>query len=108
MDESAHHHTDRLEDSAEVSDDAPTAPVRDEQRDEVLARAVIDALADGMTWEQIGARLGVPRPSRHDAVTDREWQDAIVDHENARAQRIQRRPQESPHHHHAPKPPRAG
>jgi hypothetical protein len=93
MDESAHRHRhrrDRLEDSSAASDDAG-APAG-EQRDELLARAVIDALVEGMSWEQIGARLGVPRPTRPAAVTDRDWQDAIVDRENARAQRIQPEP----------------
>jgi hypothetical protein len=88
MDESTRHHPgDRSEGSAAASDGAGVGV--GEQRDELLARAVIDALVDRMSWEQIAARLGVPRPTRHTAVTDRDWQDAIVDRENARAQRIQ-------------------
>ncbi|WP_280783915.1 TetR/AcrR family transcriptional regulator [Rhodococcus opacus] len=78
---------DRPEDSAAASDDAGGSA--GEQRDELLARAVIEALAEGMSWEQIGARLGVSRPSRSGTVCDRDWQDAIVDQENARARRIQ-------------------
>jgi hypothetical protein len=88
---------DRPEDFAVASDDAGGSA--GEQRDELLARAVIEALAEGMSWAQIGARLGVSRPSRPGTVCDRDWQDAIVDHENARARRIQPGPPEgrSPH-----------
>lgn len=89
MDESAHPR-DQADYSAAVSDGAGVTA--GEQRDELLARAVIDALAEGMSWEQIAARLGVPRPARHGTITDRDWQDAIVDRENARAQRIQPEP----------------
>ncbi|QSE86966.1 hypothetical protein JWS14_48320 (plasmid) [Rhodococcus koreensis] len=47
------------------------------------------ALTQGASWAQICARLGVPHPCAPDReCSDRQWQDAIVDHENARAQRI--------------------
>ena len=56
-----------------------------EQDEELLARSVIDALAGGRSWEQIGTRLGVAAPTAHSGpVTDRDWQEAVVDHENAR------------------------
>ena len=60
-----------------------------EQAEELLTRAVSEALAAGMSWAQIGGRLGVPPPvaRRHTVVTERDWQEAIVAHENARAAR---------------------
>ncbi|QSE87906.1 hypothetical protein JWS13_04140 (plasmid) [Rhodococcus pseudokoreensis] len=60
-----------------------------EQTDEFLARAVIAALTEGMSWEQIATRLGVPRPfTAGGSPTEQDWQNAIVAHENARAGRI--------------------
>ncbi|MBC2644544.1 MULTISPECIES: hypothetical protein [unclassified Rhodococcus (in: high G+C Gram-positive bacteria)] len=56
-----------------------------EQGDELLARAVIDALLEGMSWERIAARLDVPRPARNATMTDRDRQDAIVDRETPSA-----------------------
>ncbi|RYF60163.1 MAG: hypothetical protein EOO27_06835 [Comamonadaceae bacterium] len=60
-----------------------------EQAEELLTRAVSEALAADMSWAQIGGRLGVPPPvaRRHAVVTERDWQEAIVAHENARAAR---------------------
>lgn len=56
-----------------------------EEDEELRARSVIDALARGLSWEQIGTRLGVAPPAAHGGpATDRDWQDAIVDHDNAR------------------------
>lgn len=63
------------------------SPVRlpGEEDEELLARSVIDALAGGLSWEQIGTRLGVTAPIAYGSpVTDRDWQDAVVDHENER------------------------
>lgn len=63
------------------------SPVRlpGEEDEELLARSVIDALAGGMSWEQIGTRLGVAAPTAYGSkATDRDWQEAVVDHENAR------------------------
>ncbi|WP_016885065.1 MULTISPECIES: hypothetical protein [unclassified Rhodococcus (in: high G+C Gram-positive bacteria)] len=58
------------------------------QTDELLAKAVGAALAAGMSWAQIGGRLGVPNPAAgQDVVTDQDWQEAIVAHENARVSR---------------------
>ena len=56
-----------------------------EPGEELLARAVTAALTQGASWAQIGARLGVPdlcAPDRE--CSDRQGQDAIVDHKNAR------------------------
>ncbi|MFC9906899.1 hypothetical protein ACFVJ3_43215 [Rhodococcus sp. NPDC127593] len=60
-----------------------------DRTDELLTRAVIEALAAGRSWAQIATQLGVPPPSDRDneAVTDHERQEAIVAHENARAAR---------------------
>ncbi|QHE73156.1 hypothetical protein [Rhodococcus sp. WAY2] len=60
-----------------------------EQAEELLTRAVSEALAAGRSWAQIGGRLGVPPPvaRRHAVVTERDWQEAIVAHEIARAAR---------------------
>lgn len=43
-----------------------------------------------MSWAQIAAQLGVPPPvvRDHAALTDHDWQEAIVAHENARAARL--------------------
>ncbi|WP_237720586.1 MULTISPECIES: hypothetical protein [Rhodococcus] len=35
-----------------------------DQTDDLLARAVAEALTAGMSWAQIAAQLGVPPPSR--------------------------------------------
>ena len=58
--------------------------------DDLLTRAVTEALAAGVSWAQIAAQLGVPPPVArgHAAVTDHVWQEAIVAHENARAARL--------------------
>ncbi|SEB29071.1 hypothetical protein [Rhodococcus koreensis] len=60
------------------------------QTDDLLTRAVIEALKAGTSWAHIATQLGVPPPVARDhlAVTDREWQEAIVAHENARAARL--------------------
>ncbi|MDF3313044.1 hypothetical protein P3H15_49930 [Rhodococcus sp. T2V] len=58
--------------------------------DELLARAVIEALQAGTSWAQIAAQLGVPPSSaggRAD-MTEHDWQEAIITHENARAARL--------------------
>ncbi|BAH56183.1 hypothetical protein ROP_pKNR-00910 (plasmid) [Rhodococcus opacus B4] len=58
------------------------------QTEDLLTRAVIEALKAGKSWAHIATQLGVPPPSTCDHVaTDRDWQEAIVDHENARAAR---------------------
>ncbi|WP_029538669.1 MULTISPECIES: hypothetical protein [unclassified Rhodococcus (in: high G+C Gram-positive bacteria)] len=69
--------------------DVPGAVSGGAQTDDLLTRAMTEALAAGMSWAQIGARLGVPPPAArdHGVVTDRDWQEAIVAHENARAAR---------------------
>ncbi|MDT2009423.1 hypothetical protein FXW78_46435 [Rhodococcus opacus] len=59
--------------------------------EELLAQAVTAALTQRASWAQIGARLGVPDPCAPHPIcecSDLQWQNAIVDHENARAQRI--------------------
>ncbi|MFV9456951.1 hypothetical protein ACNJ7E_26415 [Rhodococcus sp. NM-2] len=60
------------------------------QTEDLLTRAVIEALAAGRSWAHIATQLGVPPPVTRDdlAVTDRDWQEAIVAHENARAARL--------------------
>ncbi|WP_225858176.1 hypothetical protein [Rhodococcus wratislaviensis] len=60
-----------------------------ERTDDLLTRAVAEALAAGTSWAQIGARLGVPPPAAddHGVVSDVAWQEAIVAHENERASR---------------------
>ena len=61
-----------------------------DQTDDLLTRAVTEALAAGMPWAQIAAQLGVPLPALCDSavVTDHDWQEAIVAYENARAARL--------------------
>ncbi|MFD9663474.1 hypothetical protein ACFWAY_17900 [Rhodococcus sp. NPDC059968] len=79
---------EQVTDPGSGSDDTGLAPPG-EQTDEFLARAVTAALAEGMSWEQIATRLGVPPPpTSGGAPTDQDWQNAIAAHENARAQRI--------------------
>ncbi|MFC9361984.1 hypothetical protein ACFTZB_36105 [Rhodococcus sp. NPDC057014] len=58
--------------------------------DELLARAVIEALKSGRSWAQIAAQLGVPPPPTRDGgdLTEHDWQEAIIAHENARAARL--------------------
>ncbi|QQZ19361.1 hypothetical protein GO592_38835 (plasmid) [Rhodococcus sp. 21391] len=58
--------------------------------EELLAQAVVAALKQGASWAQIGAHLGVPDPCAppHGGCSDLQWQNAIVEHQNARAQRI--------------------
>ncbi|MGY4783660.1 hypothetical protein ACVH9Z_27550 [Rhodococcus opacus] len=58
--------------------------------DDLLTRAVTESLAAGISWAQIAAQLGVPPPVArgHGAVTDHDWQESIVAHENARAARL--------------------
>ncbi|QQZ19306.1 hypothetical protein GO592_35625 (plasmid) [Rhodococcus sp. 21391] len=53
--------------------------------EEFLTHAVAAALVDGDSW----ARLGVPAPHAADGgvPSDEDWQNAIVEHENARATR---------------------
>ncbi|MDF3313408.1 hypothetical protein P3H15_51855 [Rhodococcus sp. T2V] len=62
--------------------------------DELLARAVIEALKAGKSWAQIAAQLGVPPRSAGSPadMTDHDWQEAIVAHENARATRLNDQP----------------
>ena len=61
-----------------------------DRTDGLLTRAVIEALAAGRSWAHVAAQLGVLPPATRDAadVTDRDWQEAIVAHENARAARL--------------------
>ncbi|MGW5152880.1 hypothetical protein [Rhodococcus koreensis] len=61
-----------------------------DRTDELLARAVVEALKAGRTWAQIAAQLGIPPPSADGTadMTDHDWQEAIVAHENARATRL--------------------
>lgn len=61
-----------------------------DRTDDLLAQAVTGALKAGMSWAQIAAQLGVPPSVAHDhaALTDHDWQEAIVAHENARAARL--------------------
>ena len=60
------------------------------QSEDLLTRAVIEALTAGRSWAHIATQLGVPPPTTRDhlAVTDRDWQESIVAHENARAARL--------------------
>jgi hypothetical protein len=64
----------------------------EERAGELLAGAVADALAEGTSWSQIGARLGVPPPTTADGgtPTDRDWQNAVAHHENTGAQQRHR------------------
>ncbi|MDT2006521.1 hypothetical protein FXW78_21115 [Rhodococcus opacus] len=56
--------------------------------EELLAEAITAALTQGGSWAQIGARLGFPDPcAPSGACSDLQWQNAIVDLENARAHR---------------------
>ena len=73
-----------------VDSDSHAAVFRGDQTDDLLTRAVTEALAAGMSWAQIAAQLGVPSPVARDhaAVTDHDWQEAIVAHENARVARL--------------------
>jgi len=61
-----------------------------DRADDLLAGAVTEALTVGMPWAQIASQLGVPSPVARDhaALTDHDWQEAIVAHENARAARL--------------------
>ena len=61
-----------------------------DQTDDRLARAVIEALQAGRSWAHIATDLGVPPPAFSDGlgVTDRDWQEAIVAHDNARVARL--------------------
>ena len=61
-----------------------------DQTDERLARAVIEALRAGRSWAHIATHLGVPPPAIRGGLgmTDRDWQEAIVAHENACAARL--------------------
>lgn len=60
-----------------------------ELAEEFLTQAVAAALVDGDSWARIGDRLGVPAPHAADGgvPSDEDWQNAIVEHENARATR---------------------
>ncbi|RZL74000.1 MAG: hypothetical protein EOP32_35895 [Rhodococcus sp. (in: high G+C Gram-positive bacteria)] len=73
-----------------MDSDSPDAVSGDDQADDLLTLAVAEALVAGMSWAQIAAQLGVPPPTvpDHAAVTDQEWQEAIVAQENARAARF--------------------
>lgn len=61
-----------------------------DQTDERLARAMVEALQASRSWAHIATHLGVPPPAIRDPLdmTDRDWQEAIVAHENARADRL--------------------
>ncbi|OUS97300.1 hypothetical protein CA951_02845 [Rhodococcus sp. NCIMB 12038] len=69
------------------SPDPHSGPVHME---DLLTRAVIEALKAGRSWAHIATQLGVPPPATRDhlTVTDWDWQEAIVAHENARAARL--------------------
>ncbi|GAF49150.1 hypothetical protein [Rhodococcus wratislaviensis] len=73
-----------------VDPESPDALSGGDQADDLLTRAVAEALVAGMSWAQIAAQLGVPPPTGpdHAAVTDQEWQETIVTQENARAPRL--------------------
>ncbi|BAH48375.1 hypothetical protein [Rhodococcus opacus] len=63
--------------------------------EEFLARAVAAALADGASWAEIGARLGVPTPHTTGAggtPSDADWQNAIAEHENTHVTRRHPKP----------------
>lgn len=74
-----------------VDSDSQAAVSGGDRTDDLLTRAVTEALAAGMSWAQIAVQLGVPPPAAHAAVTDHDWQEAIVAHENARAARLNAR-----------------
>ncbi|WP_249343920.1 hypothetical protein R1X32_03975 (plasmid) [Rhodococcus opacus] len=73
-----------------VNSDSQAAVSGGDLTDDLLTRAVTEALAAGMSWAQIAAQLGVPPPVTcgDAAVIDHDWQEAIVAHENARAARL--------------------
>lgn len=70
--------------------DSQAAVSGGDRTDDLLAGAVTEALAAGMSWAQIAAQLGAPPPVArgHAALTDHDWQEAIVAYENARAARL--------------------
>lgn len=76
--------------SFRVDADSADAVYGGVQTEDLLTRAVIEALSAGRSWAHIATQLGVPAPATcdHLAVTDRDWQEAIVAHENARAARL--------------------
>ena len=78
-------------DSVPVNADSADAVSGGDQSDDLLTRAVIEALKAGRSWAHIANQLGVPPPAARDhlAPTDRDWQEAIVAHENARAARLE-------------------
>ena len=78
-------------DNLPVAVDSADAVSDGDQTDDRLARAVIEALQAGRSWEHIATHLGVSPPAVRDrlGVNDRDWQDAIVAHENARAARLE-------------------
>ncbi|MFC9836455.1 hypothetical protein ACFVKB_21950 [Rhodococcus sp. NPDC127530] len=73
-----------------MDSDNQAAVASGDRTDDLLARAVTGALTAGMSWAQIAAQLGVlpPVARDHAALTDHDWQEAIVAHENARAARL--------------------
>jgi len=58
--------------------------------EDLLTRAVIEALRAGTPWAQIATQLGAPPPAARDHAdpTEHDWQEAIIAHENARAARL--------------------
>ncbi|MFC9356547.1 hypothetical protein ACFTZB_08185 [Rhodococcus sp. NPDC057014] len=89
MDQPVHRHRQDRAQQQHRDDDRDTLPTPGELSEELLARAVVDALKQGASWAQIGAHLGVPDPcARHGGCSDLQWQDAIVEYENVRAARI--------------------
>ncbi|RZL72138.1 MAG: hypothetical protein EOP32_38935 [Rhodococcus sp. (in: high G+C Gram-positive bacteria)] len=73
-----------------MNSDSQAAVSGGDLTDDLLTRAVTEALTTGMSWAQIASQLGVPPPVARDhaALTDHDWQEAIVAHENARAARL--------------------
>ena len=71
-----------------MDSDSHAAVSGGDQTDDLLTRAVAEALAAGMSWAQIAAQLGIPPPPARGHVTDHDWQEVIVAHENARAARL--------------------
>ncbi|UOT08137.1 MULTISPECIES: hypothetical protein [Rhodococcus] len=90
MDQPAHRHRQDRAQQQHRDDDRDTLPTPGELSEELLAQAVVAALKQGASWAQIGAHLGVPDPCAppHGGCSDLQWQNAIVEHQNARAQRI--------------------
>ena len=90
-----------------VDSDRHAAVSGGDQADDLLTRAVTEALAAGMSWARIAAKLDVPSPVARDhaAVTDHDWQELIVAHENARAARLN--DQTAPRQSETPDNPRA-